>query len=429
MVWRGTSFSYEQLEVGLGEWRSRIASAGLSRQAVVALDADFSPAAIAALIALVEAGCIVVPVLRSTRGDLDRIYRTALAGHLLTIQETEEWSLEPLAHRGAHPLYARLRELDHPGLVLFSSGTSGEPKAAVHDMVSLLDKFRTPRPTMRTITFLLFDHIGGINTIFNTLSNGATLITIDDRSPDAVFRVIEQARAEVLPASPTFLRLLLLSAAHERYDLSSLRVINYGTEPMPETTLRRLRTAFPGVRLTQSYGLAEVGILRAKSRADDSVWLKIGGEGVETRVVEGLLEIRSRTAMLGYLNAPSPFTADGWLRTGDAVNVDGDFIQILGRRSEMINVGGEKVHPSVVEEVIETMPNVAAATVYGEPNALMGNIVCARIAVVEPEDERELATRVKRYCRDRLPSYQVPVRVSIAGPEIIGERFKKVRRD
>lgn len=427
IVWRGSSFSYQWLDESWRLWRFRLESAGLTPQSVVALEADFSPAAIAALLALIEHGCVVVPLLRSARGDRQRPYDIAQAQHRMRISETEDWDLAPLAGKADHQHYQTLRERGHPGLVLFSSGTSGEPKAAVHDAVPLLDKFRTRRPAWRTVAFLLFDHIGGINTIFNTLSNGATLITVDDRSPDAVCAAIEQSRAEVLPASPTFLRLLLLSSAQERFDLSSVKVVNYGTEPMSEATLKRLRESFPNAQLLQSYGLAEVGILRSKSKSDESVWLKVGGEGIETRVVDGILQIKSPSTMLGYLNAPSPFTEDGWFVTGDAVEVDGDYLKIVGRRSELINVGGEKVYPSEVEEVIEAMANVEAATVYGEAHLLMGNIVCARVALVESEDEGKFAVRLKRHCRERLPSYQVPVKVSVVGRELIGERFKKLR--
>jgi long-chain acyl-CoA synthetase len=427
IVWRGKSYTYRWLDESWRLWNERLESAALRPQAVVVLEADFSPAAIAAFLALIVRGCVVVPLLRSTRGDRQRTYRIAKAQHRLRIDETEAWDLEALAGEANHPHYQTLRERAHPGLVLFSSGTSGEPKAAVHDVVPLLAKYRTPRPAWRTVTFLLFDHIGGINTIFHTLSNGATLITVEERTPDAVCAVIERAKAEVLPASPTFLRLLLLSAAQDRFDLSSVKVVNYGTEPMSESTLQPLQEAFPNAKLLQSYGLAEVGILRSRSKSNDSVWMKLGGEGVETRVVEGILQIKSVSTMLGYLNAPSPFTEDGWFVTGDAVEVDGDYLRILGRRSEMINVGGEKVYPSEVEEVIESMDNVAAAIVYGQPNALMGNIVCARVALLEPEDEGKFAIRLKRHCRERLPTYQVPVKVEVVGREMIGERYKKLR--
>ena len=119
---------------------------------------------------------------------------------------------------------------------------------------------------------------------------------------------------------------------------------------MSEALLRQLNQILPNVHLLQKYGVTEVGTLRSKSRSDDSLWVRVGGEGFQTRIVDGLLEIQAQSAMLGYLNAPSPFTADGWFQTGDEVEVDGEWIKILGRRSEIINVGGRKVYPAVVEE-------------------------------------------------------------------------------
>jgi acyl-CoA synthetase (AMP-forming)/AMP-acid ligase II len=127
---------------------------------------------------------------------------------------------------------------------------------------------------------------------------------------------------------------------------------------MPPATLQRIHKAIPTAELLQTYGLSEVGILRSKSRSSDSLWLKVGGEGFETKVQDGTLWIRAKSAMLGYLNAPSPFDADGWMNTGDAVEVDGDYLRILGRKSEMINVGGLKVYPAEVEDVLAQMPNV-----------------------------------------------------------------------
>ena len=262
------------------------------------LEADFSPAAVVALLALLERACIVVPVVRSSRVDRERIHRITGPSHLIRISESDQVEHQSLQSGVTHSLFETLRAGGHPGLVLFTSETSGDPKAAVHDVFQLVKKYRTRRPAWRIVAFLLFDHIGGINTIFHTLANGGTLITVDDRSPDGVCAAIERHRAEVLPASPTFLRLLLLSAAQDRFDLSSLRVINYGTEPMTQATLTRLEQAFPNVRLQQSYGMAEVGILRSRSRDNGSLWVKLGGEGVQTRVVDGTLQVKSGSAML-----------------------------------------------------------------------------------------------------------------------------------
>src|SRR5439155_3515251 len=107
--------------------------------------------------------------------------------------------LEPTAARASHELYARLRTALHPGLVLFSSGSTGKSKAAVHDFVPLLEKFRVSRHALRTLTFLLFDHIGGVNTLLYVLSNAGCVVTVQDRSPQGVCAAIEKHRVQLLP--------------------------------------------------------------------------------------------------------------------------------------------------------------------------------------------------------------------------------------
>src|SRR5258708_9480558 len=102
---------------------------------------------------------------------------------------------------------------------------------------------------------------------------------------------------------------------------------------MPEGTVKGFHELFPKIRLLQTYGLSEVGILRSSSRSSDSLWVKIGGDGFRTPGVDGMLEIKARSAMLGYLNAASPFTADGWFQTGGDVEVDGEYFRVLGGQS------------------------------------------------------------------------------------------------
>jgi acyl-CoA synthetase (AMP-forming)/AMP-acid ligase II len=235
-------------------------------------------------------------------------------------------------------------------------------------------------------------------------------------------------RVQTLPTSPTFLNLLLISEAYQRYDLSSLELITYGTEVMPESTLHRIHEVFPHVQLLQTYGLSELGILRSKSRDSNSLWVKIGGEGFETKMVDGVLWIRARSAMLGYLNAPSPFDEEGWMNTQDVVEVDGEYIRILGRRSEIINVGGQKVYPAEVESVLLQLPNIKDVAVVGERHPITGQIVTARINLFEPEDLTELKRRVRAFCRERLAPYKIPVKIVITDQEQHSARFKKMRK-
>ncbi|MEP7028084.1 MAG: fatty acid--CoA ligase family protein, partial [Candidatus Eisenbacteria bacterium] len=315
------------------------------------------------------------------------------------------------------------------GLLLFTSGSSGEPRAALHDGERLLTKYRTPRRRLRTLLFLLFDHVGGFDTLLQALANAGAVIVPEARDPESVCAAIERHRAEVLPAAPSFLGLMLLSGAVARHDLSSLRYVTYGAEVMPQRTLERLHAAFPGVTLLQKYGLTELGTMRSHSSANDSLWVKIGGEGFATRVVDGLLEIRAASSMLGYLNAPSPFTEDGWFMTGDAVEQDGEYFRILGRVSDLINVAGRKVYPAEVEAVVAEAENVAEAAVSGEPHPFTGAIVVARVALERDEDPREVERRVREHCRGRLAPYMVPARVEVVpAQELVTARDKKARR-
>lgn len=131
--------------------------------------------------------------------------------------------------------------------------------------------------------------------------------------------------------------------------------------------------------------------------------------------------------MLGYLNAPSPFTADGWFMTNDQVEVDGEYLKILGRKSEIINIGGEKVYPAEVESIIQEINNVAEVTVYGEKNTILGNIVCAKVRLIEEEDKKAFTVRLKNYCSEKMVSFKVPVKVVIVKEVQFSERFKKKR--
>lgn len=427
LVWRDRAFTYAWLLDAVARWRQRLMVEHVRPGSVVSLEADFSPNAIALLLALIEHGGIIVPLTRSVEGKKPEFREIASVEITAVLGDDDRAHLYPTGRHASHPLLAQLKETGHPGLVLFSSGSTGTNKAAVHDFVPLLAKFHVRRHRWRTLSFLLFDHIGGVNTLLYTLSNGGCLVTVQDRLPDPVCAAIERHRVQLLPTSPTFLNLLLLSEAYTRYDLSSLELVTYGTEVMPESTLVRFRALFPHVRLQQTYGLSEVGILRSQSKSPDSLWVRIGGEGFETRVVDGVLEIRARSAMLGYLNAPSPFTPDGWLRTGDAVEVDGDWVRILGRQSELINVGGEKVYPAEVESVVQLMDGVEEVVVSGEPNPITGRIVVAKVKLSTGETAAAFARRLRAFCRGRLPAFKIPQKVVVVEEPLHGERFKKVR--
>lgn len=428
IVWKDRTYDYGWLLDHVQLWRERIAMEGIPNGSIVILEADFSPSSVALFLALAEMGCIVAPLTLSVAANTAEFIEIAQGEIRITLDVGEQATVRRTGRTATHELYSLLRATGDPGLILFSSGSTGKSKGVVHNLRLLFGKFQTPRRAWRTITFLRFDHIGGVNTMLYILANAGCMIMVDDRNPDAILAAVEAHRAELLPTSPTFINLILLSEADQRHDLSSLQVISYGTEPMQESTLKRFHERLPGIKLQQTYGLSEIGILRSESRGSDSLWVRLGGDGFETRVVDGVFQIKARSAMLGYLNAPSPFTPDGWLNTGDVVEVDGEYIRFLGRKSEIINVGGEKVFPAEVESVIQQMENVSEASVYGEKNLITGKIVCAEVVLARPEEPSGFAIRLKQHCRDRLEPFKVPVKVKVVSNDLHSERFKKIRK-
>ncbi len=428
IVWKDRICHYSTLLERTRYWQEWLERGDIDRGTVTVLEGDFSPEAVALLLALTSHECIIVPMTTAVELKKKEFIETADGEVSFVLDQEDRAEIRKLPGRGQHELYDELRDRGHAGLVLFSSGTTGKSKAILHDMVRLLKKYHVERHDFTTLAFLLFDHIAGMDTLFYCLSNRSCLVTLQDRSPDAVCRAIEKYRVEVLPVSATFLNLLIYSEAYKRHDLSSLKYIAYGSEVMLQSTLDRCAQLFPGVTILQKYGTTEVGTLRSKSRSSDSLWVKLGGEGFETRVVDGMLQIKAHSAMMGYLNAPSPFTEDGWFITGDTVEQDGEYYRIHGRACDIINVGGEKVFPTEVEDFIQTLENVAEVVVYGEPNPITGNIVCADISLAVHEDPAECIRRIKRACAANMQPWKVPVKVNIVDRIQLSERFKKMRR-
>ena len=273
---------------------------------MIIIKADFSPNAISLLLAAIDINAIIVPLTDSVKSKIDDFIKIAHGEIIIEINDNDSFEIKKTNYNATNSFYDTLRDRGHPGLVLFSSGSTGKSKASVHDLTFLLEKFKVKRHCLTTITFLLYDHIGGFNTMLYVLSNSGLIVTVQNRSPVEILKSIEKYKVQLLPTSPTFLNLLLLSEDHYNFNLDSLKLITYGTEPMPENTLKKLNDIFPKIKFSQTYGLSEVGILRSKSKRSDSLWVKIGGEDYETRVVDDMLEIKSKSSMLGYLNAPSP---------------------------------------------------------------------------------------------------------------------------
>jgi long-chain acyl-CoA synthetase len=384
---------------------------------VVAIIGDFNPSSILTLLRLIDLGAIVVPLTRETANEHEYFFDTALVDVVI-----KDAAVRRPTHQRTHELIDGLRAKNHAGLVLFSTGTTGRPKAILHDLTLFLKRYEIPRPTLRTINFLLFDHIGGINTLLHTLFNKGVVVAPEERTVNSVLETCRKYEVEVLPTTPTFLRLMLMSGAVPGKVPLCLKVITYGTERMDQPTLNELCNLLPRVDFRQTFGMSELGILRVKSEARDSLFMKIGGEGVETRVLNNVLQIRSSTRMLGYINAPSPFDSEDWYDTKDVVEEKNGLYRVVGRISDIINVGGLKFMASEVERVALEFPNVSLVSAYSRRNPITGEHVELKVQPIKENllDKQALMT----YLKSRLQPHMVPKRILIEEVSI-GHRFKK----
>lgn len=427
-----STHTYDDLFRAIQRWQTRLADLDVP-EGPVGLVADYSLEAIAALMALwCKRACVALVPAHEAK---NRSYHEAgHIGSLLFVNPDDSYEFETVGLAASNPLLTQLAASGNPGIILFSSGSSGDPKAVLHDFNRFAAKFAKPGKQLSTYAFLVFDHVAGQDTLLYTISAGGCLVVGASRRPETVASLIEQYAVEVLPASPTFLNLLLASGANERFDLSSIKIITYGSEPMDPSTLAKLADTFPSAKIIQKYGTSEFGAIRSASRENGSLFIAIKEDETEFRVEDGLLWVKPSGAMMGYLNAPSTLDDAGWICTGDLVEQDGKWLRILGRASDLINVGGEKVVPSEVESVVQELDFVTDCIVKGEKHPLTGMIVVAEIAVntnkqpSSPSERRALVKTIRRHCLEKLPNHKVPVNIQFSEEPSATDRQKKIRR-
>lgn len=430
VIFKGKEYTYAELVAKIDSYSIQV-SASFQRGEIVAMISDYSFESIALFFALYKNANIIVPITTKVESEINDRVAVAKAHYRVFIREDSSLDIhEEQVHTDVHPLVEKLVSEFRAGLILFSSGSTGTPKAMIHDLNNLIDSYQDKKGKRLTfMIFLMFDHIGGLNTLLNCLAMGVTMVFPEERDPEHVAGLIEKYKVNILPASPTFLNLILISGANERYDLSSLRMITYGTEPMPDSLLVKLKDTFPRVKFLQTFGTSETGISQTASKSSNSTFIKINDPNTEYKIVGGELWIRSRTQIMGYLNSSMErFTEDGWFKTGDLVEEAEDgYIKIVGRNKELINVGGEKVLPSEVESVLFQMPGLQDCIVYGEPNPITGQMVVAKVLLKNVQKISEAKKAIVSFCQDKLERYKIPAKVVLMSESEYSERFKKKR--
>jgi acyl-CoA synthetase (AMP-forming)/AMP-acid ligase II len=344
---------------------------------------------------------------------------------------------------GSEPEVRELpREIPASGqgsVTILTSGTTGKPKAVRHTWTSLCRPVRAlcgdvPPRWLLTYQAHLY---AGLQVMLQCLANGGTLVVPDaDMPPDDVTELMRSARVESASAPPSYWRRLLLFAGADRLAAVPLSQITLGGEVVDQQILDALRRVFPRARIVHIYATTELG--RCFSVSDGKAGFPVHllraptPDGVALRVDDGELLVCSPGAMpmdsaaAGDHRALAP--APAWHRTGDLVAVAGDRVTFIGRRSELINVGGHKVSPIEVERVVRSVPGVSDVRVYGRRSSMTGQLVACQVVAGAGADTHDLQAAIASACLARLTPYQRPRLIDLVEEVALETSGKTARR-
>lgn len=351
-----------------------------------------------------QAGVLDHTVLLTTRDDL----AAALATAPIDVRRPEQ------LHGAGAPISA---PPERRPLLVLTTGTTGLPRGVRHDWARQLARVPA-RPKGAGERWLLVygpNQFAGLQVLIHVFGAGATLVAPPVRRPQAVKDDIYDHAVSHISATPTFWRFLLAELRADGRPVPSLRQITLGGEAAPAALLDELEAAFPEARISHVYAGSEFGSTGSVSDRRNGLpatLLERGDDGeVHLKVVDGQLHVRSTTAMLGYYGEDD-LPASDWWPTGDMVEIVDGRIEFRGRASDVVNVGGVKVHPLPVEERVAAVPGVRAARVYGRANALVGAVVAVDVVADPGTDEAEIKRAVRQACAD-LPRPAQPRSVRI----------------
>ncbi len=416
LVWDGGALSWRDLEARAAGMARRLAREKVGAGDIVALLLPNTWGLAAALWGGLALGATVVPLNPLLAAD----ERERILGHLGPRAVVDTAPAEETAE--TLPIAPAVA----PGIILYTSGSTGQPKGAVLSHAALAVANESwAGPVMgltaadRVLAVLPLAHSFGLNgALLAPLLAGVTVVLQERFMPEDTLRAIARHRATVFPGVATMFARILESPALEGADLSSLRLAVSGAAPCPWALASEWRRR-TGVRIVRGYGMTELFrpisyLAEEATDRPDSIGRAV--PGVELRVVEDELWIRSPAAMDGYLHAPEETAAvlagDGWFRTGDLATISDDgFVSIVGRKRELILRGGYSVVPGEVEQALLGHPAVAEAAVIGVAHPELGEEVAAFVTLragarVEPED-------LIAFCRERLAGYKYPRRVTV----------------
>ena len=295
-----------------------------------------------------------------------------------------------------------------PAMIL-TTGTTGEPRGVRHDWSRLAGAVKQPGPPdARWLLAYNLNQFAGVQVLIHVLASGATLVVPASNQPREAIGAMRDLGVTHASATPTFWRFIAGQLDEQSARDLPLQQITLGGEAVPAPVLEKLERLFPNTRISQVYASNEFGsgvsVRDRQSGLPASVLERGDDADVQWRIVDGELHVRSRVGMLGYYGEPD--VGDAWRPTGDLVEAQGDRLVFAGRTSEIINVGGVKVHPLPIEEIVGGVDGVELVRAYGRKNAVTGQIVAVDVVARDGIDTEELEDRIRDACETLVAAAQ-----------------------
>lgn len=430
MIAESGEWSYGRLVAEAESCAGGLREAGIERFAIVSNDIPVVVALLAGSSLVGAEACVYAPDIATE--EMDR--QAAAFSHDTVVSDRTDLG-EPAARvitpdslRGEGIASAVLPER-RPLLVL-TTGSTGTPKGVRHDWSRQLARMSHAPDGSGQVWLLAYgpNQFAGLQVLIHVLGTGATLVAPSVRRPQSVLELIHGHAVDHISATPTFWRFMLAEFRADARPAPVLKQITLGGEAAPGALLEELRATFPGARVSHIYAGSEFGSTGSVRDGTDGLPASLleghDDSDVSLKIVDGELWVRSSASMLGY-HGEDDRSADEWWPTGDLVDVVDDRIVFRGRKTDVINVGGVKVHPLPVEERVTAVAGVRAARVHGRANALVGAVVAVDVVAEEGVDERELKAAIRDACAD-LPRPWQPRSIQLVA-ELAMKENKVVR--
>jgi acyl-CoA synthetase (AMP-forming)/AMP-acid ligase II len=299
--------------------------------------------------------------------------------------------------------------------ILMTSGTTGEPKLVNHTLASLIAPMlgRGQIGTTHTVWSSFYDmrRYAGMQTFLRSMLCGGSMVLSDAHESVGDFLLrLGTAGVTHINGTPSHWRRALMSSSVRRM---APRYVRLPGEIADQAILDALRTAFPDAGLTHCYASTEAGIVFdvTDGLAGFPVEM-IGRRGnVEVRLIDGSLRIKSDSTAVGYLGGIPMFEDDGFVDSGDMVDLRDGRYYFAGRRGGIINIGGQKVHPEEIEAVINRHPGVRMSLVTARRNPITGAVVVADVVAASDAPTEALKSEILEFCRDALARHKMPASI------------------